>query len=102
MFGERLKMLRKKAGIKTQAEMANLLGIQPRKYSSWERNEVELPLADAIRICKVLEITPNDLAGWEMSAEHKEAAAMMAEALSMINTATRILESDQEMTLQQL
>lgn len=39
-----LKNLRKQAGYGTQADLARVLGANPRTYASWEREEVGLSL----------------------------------------------------------
>ena len=45
-----LKNLRKQAGYGTQADLARVLGANPRTYASWEREEVGLSLYEAGRI----------------------------------------------------
>lgn len=64
MYKLHLKELRKKAGFKTQGEIAAHLGIKERKYASWEREEVALTLEDAFMLSIALGCTPNDLCGW--------------------------------------
>jgi transcriptional regulator with XRE-family HTH domain len=64
MYKLQLKELRKKAGFKTQGEIAAHLGIKERKYASWEREEVALTLEDAFMLSIALGCTPNDLCGW--------------------------------------
>lgn len=64
MYKLHLKELRKKAGFKTQCEIAAHLGIKERKYASWEREEVALTLEDAFMLSIALGCTPNDLCGW--------------------------------------
>lgn len=59
-----LKELRKKAGFKTQKEIADQLGMKERRYATLEREEVALTLEDAVAISLVLGCTPNDLCGW--------------------------------------
>ncbi|MFR4804844.1 MAG: helix-turn-helix transcriptional regulator [Eggerthellaceae bacterium] len=49
-----LKNLRKQAGYGTQADLARVLGANPRTYASWEREEVGLSLYEAGRIADVL------------------------------------------------
>ena len=50
-----LKNLRKQAGYGTQADLARVLGANPRTYASWEREEVGLSLYEAGRIADVLD-----------------------------------------------
>lgn len=76
MYKLQLKELRKRAGFKTQKEIADRLGIKERRYATWEREEVALTLEDAYNLAIVLGCTPNDLCGWyeghprEDSGEH--------------------------------
>lgn len=72
MYKLQLKELRKKAGYKTQKDMADRLGMKERKYSSWEREEVSLSLEDAFMLCEVLGCTPNDLCGWYLEHPREE------------------------------
>ena len=64
MYKLQLKELRKKAGFKTQEDIADYLGMKLRKYQTWERGEVALTLEDAYMLCVALKYTPNDLCGW--------------------------------------
>ena len=63
----KLKELRKAAGFATQKAFADYLGIKERKYASWERGEVGIPLEDAFMLCEALKCTPNDLCGFPSS-----------------------------------
>lgn len=65
MYNLQLKRLRKKAGYKSQAEMAKALNIPERRYASWERQEVGLNLEQACMVADVLECTLDELAGRE-------------------------------------
>lgn len=64
MYKLQLKELRRRAGFKTQKEIADRLGIKERKYATWEREEVALTLEDAYNLAIVLGCTPNDICGW--------------------------------------
>lgn len=64
MYKLQLKELRRRAGFKTQKDIADRLGIKERKYATWEREEVALTLEDAYNLSIVLGCTPNDLCGW--------------------------------------
>lgn len=64
MYKLQLKELRKKAGFKTQEDIADYLGMKLRKYQTGERGEVALTLEDAYMLCVALKCTPNDLCGW--------------------------------------
>lgn len=64
MYKLQLKELRRRAGFKTQKDIADRLGIKERKYATWEREGVALTLEDAYNLSIVLGCTPNDLCGW--------------------------------------
>lgn len=60
-----LQRLRKKAGFRTQRDMAEKLGIPERTYASWEREEVMMNLEQAYNCAVALGCTLNDLVGME-------------------------------------
>lgn len=72
MYRLQLKELRRRAGFKTQKEIADKLGIKERKYATWEREEVALTLEDAYNLAIVLGCTPNDLCGWYFDHPREE------------------------------
>lgn len=59
-IGNRLLSIRKRMGL-TQAEVAEAAGLSERTYAEIERCKVNMRIETALRICKVLHITPNDL-----------------------------------------
>ena len=61
-FSERLKTLRKEAGL-TQVDVAEKLGISPPAYASWERG-VKKPTQDnLVKIAQVLNVSVDYLVG---------------------------------------
>lgn len=72
MYKLQLKSLRKAAGIKTQKEMADRLGIPERRYASWEREEVGINLEQACEIADVLNCTLDELIGREITPEMRK------------------------------
>lgn len=61
-FSERLKKLRKEAGL-TQVDVANKLGISQQAYASWERG-VKKPTQDnLVKISQVLNVSVDYLVG---------------------------------------
>ena len=61
-FSERLKKLRKDAGL-TQVDVANKLGISQPAYASWERG-VKKPTQDnSVKIAQVLNVSVDYLVG---------------------------------------
>lgn len=63
-----LKSLRKRAGFRTQCDLARRLNVNPRTYASWEREEVGLSLNDARRVADALDCSLDELAGRTWSA----------------------------------
>lgn len=63
IFAKRLKDLRIPRGFKTARKLAQTLGIDENRYTRYERAEVEPDLGLFVRICEVLDVTPNDLLG---------------------------------------
>ena len=59
-IGNKLLNLRKKAGL-TQAEVAELSGLSDRTYADIERGSVNMRIETILRICKALQITPDDI-----------------------------------------
>jgi len=59
-----LKYLRKKQNL-TQAEFAIKAGIGVNVYPNYESNRSKMPAELIPVICKTLNISPNDLFGWE-------------------------------------
>lgn len=59
-IGNKLLNIRKKAGL-TQAEVAELSGLSDRTYADIERGSVNMRIETILRICKALQITPDDI-----------------------------------------
>lgn len=72
MYELRLKQLRKRAGIRTQREMAALVGVNERTYASWEREEVTMSLRQAYDVAVVLGCTLNELVGMPPSQKFSD------------------------------
>ena len=60
-----LKRLRREAGIKSQKEMADILGVPERRYASWEREEVMMNLEQAYNCAVALQCTIDEIAGMQ-------------------------------------
>jgi transcriptional regulator with XRE-family HTH domain len=61
-FAERLKLLRQSRSIK-QTRLAQLLEIDPRAYSRWERGDNIPHLEKLIKIADILQVTLDELVG---------------------------------------
>lgn len=94
-IGNRLLSIRKRMGL-TQAEVAEAAGLSERTYAEIERCKVNMRIETALRICKVLHITPNDL----LIAEIPSSTIRQEELFARLNacnqkdkdTALRLLE----------
>ncbi len=74
MIGAKLLAIRKKAGL-TQSEVAELSGLSDRTYADIERGTVNMRVETVLRICKALQITPDDIVSEEsdsFDAEEQE------------------------------
>jgi transcriptional regulator with XRE-family HTH domain len=60
-FATALKQARYRAGFRTAKSFADALGIDADRYRHWERGSATPDIAMVSRICKLLDITPNDL-----------------------------------------
>ena len=67
-FAERLKLLRKARSI-SQARLADLLAIDPRAYSRWERGDNAPHLDTLIKIADILQVTLDELVGRSKPSE---------------------------------
>lgn len=63
-FSSRLKTVRKAAGFKSARALAKVLGIDENRYTRYERAEVEPNLQLIVKICNLLETSPNELLGF--------------------------------------
>jgi transcriptional regulator with XRE-family HTH domain len=62
VFAERLKLLRKARNM-TQSRLSQLLVIDPRAYSRWERGDNIPHLETLIKIADILQVTLDELVG---------------------------------------
>ena len=63
IVGENLKQARRAKGF-TQKEVAAMLGKYQPDYSEYETGKIELDYEKIAFLCDKLDITPNDLFGW--------------------------------------
>ncbi|MCL2062736.1 MAG: helix-turn-helix domain-containing protein [Firmicutes bacterium] len=64
LFSKRLKELRVKKGL-FQQDIADELKITSVAYGGYERGEYEPSLENLLKLCKILDTTPNYLTGHE-------------------------------------
>jgi transcriptional regulator with XRE-family HTH domain len=63
-FAKRLKQLRIERGYVTARMFADALRIEQNRYTRYERAEVEPSLTLIDKICRMLDVLPNDLLGY--------------------------------------
>ena len=66
-LGDRIKMLRERAGYKSRAAFAEALGMKPTKYQEYEMGRSRIDLALAWEIADLLGISLDDLGGRNFS-----------------------------------
>lgn len=59
-IGNKLHFYRKQAGM-TQSEVAEMAGLCDRTYADIERGTVNMRMETVLRICRALQITPDDI-----------------------------------------
>lgn len=67
-FSKRLRTLRVHKGFRTARSFAARLDIDENRYTRYERAEVEPDLPLIVRMCTVLDVSPNDLLGFGPAA----------------------------------
>lgn len=63
-IGNNLKTARKSAGL-TQAQVAQKMLMTQQQYSRFENGVFQLNYEQILKLCEILEITPNYLFGYE-------------------------------------
>ena len=70
-FELKLRALRTKKGL-TLTELDEKLGSNYQAVGRWERGTTEITLGDALKVCRVLDCTLDELVGWESTPTIKE------------------------------
>ena len=73
-FGERLSNLRKQKGLSQEA-LAEQLGLSRQAVSKWENGEAMPELSKLEVLCRIFEVSPNYLMGYEDSREEEAASS---------------------------
>jgi len=68
-FAMRLKELRFLRGYHTAKKFAQALGLEQNRYTRYERAEVEPSLTVIDKMCRVLNVMPNELLGFRTDGE---------------------------------
>lgn len=82
-IGNKLLIIRKKAGM-TQSEVAEIAGLSDRTYADIERGSVNMRIETILRICKALNITPDDI----LTEENLSLTEEQSELLEQLNACT--------------
>lgn len=56
----------------TQQDVSNRVGKSVNAVSSWELGNTSPPISDIIELCKMFDVTPNQILGWDDCPELNE------------------------------
>lgn len=93
-IGNKLLNVRKKAGM-TQSEVAELADLSERTYADIERGSVNMRTETILKICQVLNITPDVI----LTTDNPNLEEKKEEVLNLLNTCT---PTEQETAIQLL
>jgi transcriptional regulator with XRE-family HTH domain len=74
-FSKRLKTAREAAGYATAKEFAETMKIEENRYRHWERGTAQPDYAMMCRLCRALDIEPNDLFPAALRSKKKSGTA---------------------------
>ena len=80
-IGNKLFQIRKKKGM-TQMEVAIAAGLSERTYADIERGTVNMRIETILKVCKVLQITPNEI----LTESDTESTIKQSEILQQLAT----------------
>lgn len=63
-LAENLKRIRQERGM-TQAQVAKRIPVDRTTYTKYENGIAEPHLGNLVKLCDVLQVSPNELLGWE-------------------------------------
>lgn len=69
--GDNIRKFRTFRGIKQQ-DLADMLHKSKSVISNWERGENSPDVETCVQICRILEVTPNELFGWEVNRAYEQ------------------------------
>lgn len=84
LMAYRIKMLRVMNGL-TQQEIADRVSKSINAVSNWELGNTSPSIDDLVELCKIYEITPNQICGWEDIPELNEYLSRKENADAVIN-----------------
>ena len=83
-IGNKLLIFRKKTGM-TQSEVAEAAGLSDRTYADIERGSVNMRIETILRICKALQITPDDI----LTEENYTLSEQQSTIIEQLNACSR-------------
>ena len=86
-ISENIKNFRTFRGIRQQ-ELADKLGKSKSVISNWERGENSPDIDSCVELCKILQVTPNELFGWDLNIEYDKWLGEQTQILLEINKLT--------------
>ena len=86
-IGDRIKVNRERLGM-TQDDIARYLGVKPQTVYKYEKGIISnVPLDTIVRLAKLFEISPGELAGWDKKEKPTATDGdELAKALQMIES----------------
>ena len=81
-IGNNLYAIRRRRGL-TQAEVAEAADISDRTYADIERGTVNMRIETLLRICRVLQITPNDILTDDHAPKARRAEEFMEKLVTL-------------------
>lgn len=93
---ENIKRFRKFRGL-SQAELGEMIRRSKNVVSNWERGENEPDLDAIAAACKALDVTPNQIFGWEENPEYKaflQRTFMYQEKLTQLEAQRKAIDAE--------
>lgn len=91
-IGENIRNFRKFRGIKQQ-DLADMLNRTKSVISNWERGANFPDVETCEKLCKILQVTPNELFGWEENKEYSNYQKRLLAYQSQIERLTKQKET---------
>lgn len=102
-MGARMKARARELGL-SDTKVAERAGLAQTRYAAYAVDKYEPDLGTLLRICRVLQLTPNDLLGWTEGGDTEAAdlrrriaanlSALHPDVLKIVDTMTAALAAD--------
>lgn len=83
-IGYRLRLLREARGIRTQAIMAQMIGVETNRYNNWERGAALIGPMEAVKVCAITGGSMDYIFRGEMSSMPASLVAYIANDASTL------------------